>query len=86
MRRWVATHRKSLAAAGLGILQLAAYIVADPSKVPPWVVGVAVAINAFGVWAAPANARPVSRADLAREVGPTRFAGPEDRRGFGGGP
>jgi peptidoglycan/LPS O-acetylase OafA/YrhL len=77
-RRWVAAHRKSLAAAGLGLLQLAAYIVADPSKVPPWVVGLAFAVNAFGVWAAPANARPVTRADLAREVGPTRFRGRDD--------
>jgi hypothetical protein len=69
MSRWVATHRKSLAAAGVGVLQLAAYIIADPSKVPPWVVGVAVAINAFGVWAVPANAKPAkSRVELAEHT------------------
>lgn len=69
MRRWVATHRKSLAAAGVGAVQLAAYIVADPTKVPPWVVGVAVAVNAVGVWAAPANAQPSrSRVGLAEHT------------------
>jgi type IV secretory pathway protease TraF len=86
LRRWVAAHRKLLAIALLGLVELAAYVLADPGELPDWVVTAAVAVNALGVYLAPRNATPVSRDDLKRTVGPTRFAGPEDRRGFGGGP
>jgi type IV secretory pathway protease TraF len=81
----LARYRKALTIGLLGLVEVAAYIVADPRELPPWVVTAAAAINTLAVfWVR--NARPVTRADLAREVGPTRFAGPEDRRGFGGGP
>jgi hypothetical protein len=35
------------------------------------------ALGAVLVWRVP-NAKPVTRADLAREVGPTRFRGRDD--------
>jgi len=75
--------KKFLAALLAGAVVWVAMI---PTDADPRLVAVGNIIIALSVLAGPANARPVSRADLAREVGPTRFAGPEDRRGFGGGP
>jgi hypothetical protein len=69
MRRWIAEHRKSLAIALLGVLEVAAYIVADPGELPKWVVTVAAVINVLGVYLAPRNAPPVrSRKELADRV------------------
>jgi len=83
MRRWVAGHRKALAIAGLGVLELSAYILADPRNVPPWVVALAAAVNTFGVYIMPRNAQPVTRGDVARKVDylsqPTRHVRREDR-------
>lgn len=69
MRRWIAEHRKALTIAGLGLLQLAAYIVADPRNLPPWVVTLAVAVNTIGVYAVRnAPQKPPTRRDLADRV------------------
>ena len=78
MSRWIAEHRKTLTIAGLGILQLAAYVVADPRDLPAWVVTVAVAVNTLGVYA-------IRNAPAARshQPPPTRLARPEDRRQAG---
>lgn len=50
MNRFIAEHRKALTVLALGLLQLAAYIAADPRNLPPWVVSAAVAVNTVGVW------------------------------------
>ena len=76
MGRWIAEHRKTLTIAGLGILQLAAYVVADPRDLPAWVVSAAVAVNTLGVYA-------IKNAPAARAQPPTRLARPEDRRQAG---
>jgi hypothetical protein len=85
MSRW-RRIAKFLVALAIPVAQgLQAAYTDDVITTDEWVkIGMA-ALGAVLVWRVP-NARPVTRADLAREVGPTRFAGPEDRRGFGGGP
>lgn len=84
MRRFVARHRKALAIAFLGAVEVAAYIIADPGELPEWVITVAALVNVLGVYLAPKNAQPVtSRQDLAGRVG-TRAARPEERRPFNG--
>jgi hypothetical protein len=45
-----AQARKAIAVAVLGIIQLAAYIVADPTNLPPWVVAAAGIINTLAVY------------------------------------
>jgi hypothetical protein len=86
--RNLAKYRKAITIGLLGLVELAAYIAADPRDLPPWVVAAAAIINTIGVlWVR--NDRPVTREDLKRTAdypGPTRFAGPEDRGRFGGGP
>ncbi len=42
--------RKTLIAVALGVVELAAYVAADPRDLPPWVVTAALAVNAAGVW------------------------------------
>jgi hypothetical protein len=66
MRRWVAAHRKALAIALLGVLEVAAYVIADPGELPDWVVTLAAAVNVLGVYLAPRNAGRVTREDLRR--------------------
>ena len=77
MSRW-ARYRKAITIGLLGLVEVAAYIAADPRDLPPWVVTAAAVTNTLAVYFV-RNARPVTKADLAREVGPTRFAGPGDR-------
>jgi type IV secretory pathway protease TraF len=84
MRRFVAGHRKALAIAVLGALELAAYIIADPAELPDWVVTAATVANVLGVYFTPRNAQPVSREDLQRKVDylarpPRRHVRREDR-------
>jgi hypothetical protein len=67
-RRFVAAHRKALAIAVLGLLELAAYILADPGELPDWVVTAAVVVNTLGVYLAPRNATRVTREDLKRQT------------------
>jgi hypothetical protein len=78
MNRWIAEHRKTLTIAGLGILQLAAYVAADPRNLPSWVVTLAVAVNTIGVYAVRNDLPPRSRRDLVDRVG-TRVARPDER-------
>ena len=68
MRRWAAAHAKLLAIALAGVVELAAYVVADPGALPSWVVTVAVVVNALAVYAAPKNRQQVTRDDLKRAV------------------
>jgi hypothetical protein len=75
MNRW-ARYKKFAAALLAGAVVWVAMI---PTDADPRLVAVGNIIIALSVLFAPANARPVTRADLAREVGPTRFAGPEER-------
>jgi hypothetical protein len=85
--RSLAKIRKAIVTA-LGMAVTLILLVPEENIPERWrpVVGIVLALGTiFGVYAV-RNHQPVSRADLAREVGPTRFAGPEDRRGFGGGP
>lgn len=77
MSRWVAEHRKALTVLGLGLLQLAAYVVADPRNLPPWVVSVAVAVNTIGVWWVRNAPQRVSRDDLKAAPRPTTTGGYE---------
>jgi len=42
--------RKFLAVALLGLVELAAYVVADPRNLPSWVVTGALAVNALAVY------------------------------------
>ena len=63
----------------VALLAAAAVIGAElPPDAPGWLTGTFAVLGALGVLAV-RNDRPVTRADLAREVGPTRFAGPEER-------
>jgi hypothetical protein len=80
--RW-GRYRKTFTIAGLGLLQLAAFIVADPRTLPPWVVSAAVAVNTIGVFIVRNDQPATSRQDLAGRVG-TRAVRPEDRRPFDG--
>jgi hypothetical protein len=67
--RWIAAHRKALAIALLGLVEVAAYIIADPGELPDWVITLAAVVNVLGVYLAPRNATPVaSRRDLADRV------------------
>jgi hypothetical protein len=68
MRRFIAGHRKALAIAVLGVLEVAAYVIADPGELPDWVVTAATVANILGVYFAPRNAQPVTREDLQRKV------------------
>jgi hypothetical protein len=45
-----AQARKAIAVAALGLAQLAAYIIADPTNLPPWVVAAAGIINTLAVF------------------------------------
>jgi hypothetical protein len=74
--RKLAKYKKFLAALLAGAVVLAASI---PLDADPRLVALGNIFIALSVLAGPANAKPVTRADLAREVGPTRFAGPEER-------
>jgi type IV secretory pathway protease TraF len=67
MRRFISGHRKALAIAVLGVLEVAAYIAADPRDLPSWVVTGALAVNALAVYTV-RNAQPVTREDLQRKV------------------
>jgi hypothetical protein len=74
MFRNLAKYRKFIVA----ILGAAAVIGAElPPDAPGWLTGVFAVATAFGVLAV-RNHQPVTRADLAREVGPTRFRGRDD--------
>jgi len=77
--------RKTLVAVVLGLVELAAYIAADPRDLPAWVVSAALAINAFGVWYI-RNDRPVTREDLARKVDYHRTPTPPRRDDVAGPP
>jgi hypothetical protein len=76
-------YKKFLAALLAGAVVLVASI---PTDADPKIIAAGQIVTALAVLLAPRNATPVSREDLKRTVGPTRFAGPEDRRRFGGGP
>lgn len=65
MMRW-SRYRKTLAAAVLGLVELAAYIAADPRDLPSWVVTGALAINALAVF--------YVRNTLPPQMAPTLFA------------
>jgi hypothetical protein len=65
MPRW-ARYRKTFAAALLGLVELAAYIAADPRDLPSWVVTGALATNALAVY--------VIRNQQPKTVAPTLFA------------
>jgi uncharacterized membrane protein len=74
MRNW-ARYKKFLAAALAGAVVWVAMI---PTDADSRLVAAGNIIIALSVLFAPSNARPVTRADLAREVGPTRFRGRDD--------
>jgi hypothetical protein len=86
----IARIRKAIVTA-LGMAVTLVLLVPEENIPERWrpVVGIVLALGTiFGVYVV-SNDRPVTREDLKRTVdypGPTRFAGPEDRRGFGGGP
>lgn len=48
--QWFAERRKTIAVVVVGLVQLAAFIVDNPAKLPPWVVAVAVGVNAVAVY------------------------------------
>jgi hypothetical protein len=45
-----AQARKAIAVAVLAVVQLAAYVIADPADLPPWVVAAAGIINTLAVY------------------------------------
>lgn len=68
-------YRKTLAAGLLGVVELAAYIAADPRDLPSWVVTAALAVNAAAVYFVRNQPPP--------QVAPTLFASerlPDDVR------
>ena len=46
----LAPYRKAAVAVGLGVAEVAAYVVANPADLPGWVVGAAVGVNAAAVF------------------------------------
>jgi hypothetical protein len=64
----LARARKFLVVAGLGLLEAAAYIVADPRDLPAWVVTGALAVNAASVYWVRNRPAPSAEALLARRV------------------
>jgi hypothetical protein len=60
-------YRKAISVGLLALVQLAAYIVADPRDLPAWVVAAAGLINTLAVWWV-RNDRPVTREDLKRQT------------------
>ena len=78
----VARMRKFLAVAVLGLVEVAAYVVADPRNLPSWVVTGALAVNALAVYIVrnqpvPTTAR--SYPPPLRPTEPTRHVRREDR-------
>ena len=71
-------YRKAIAVGLLGLVQLAAYIVADPRDLPPWVVTAAAAVNTLAVFWVRNDQPPRSRKDLIEQL-PTRIADAEER-------
>jgi hypothetical protein len=45
-----AQARKAIAVAALAVAELAAYIIADPTDLPPWVVAAAGLVNVLAVY------------------------------------
>jgi hypothetical protein len=68
--------RKFLAVAALGVVELAAFVVADPRDLPPWVVTGALAINAAAVYIV-RNQPPKTMAPTLFAHRPARKAEPE---------
>jgi hypothetical protein len=67
LRNWP-RYRKFFIAAGLGVLEAAAYIAADPHDLPSWVVTGALAVNAIGVLWVRNRPPPSAEVLLARRV------------------
>ena len=47
----LAPYRKAAVAVGFGVAATAAYVVANPTDLPGWVVGAALGVNAMAVFA-----------------------------------
>ena len=75
-----AQYRKALAVLALAVVQVAAYIVADPTDLPAWVVAAAGLVNTLAVWwvrndPMPAKHGPVEK--FGRQSGVGGFKPPD---------
>ena len=74
-------YRKALAALLLAVVQVAAYIIADPVDLPPWVVAAAGLVNTAAVYgirnAPPPRHGPTER--FGRQAGVGGFEAPTDQ-------